>query len=143
MLNPNNLKADGGSMKKFTSIAALMVFIFALSSGFAFCITDDISGTWLGETEIPDQGTDEMTLVIEKAGDSYTATISDSFGMLVDTECEDLEYKDNVLSFNISIYDGYSSMTVYITLKVEGNTMVGQWETEEGETGEITMEKKE
>jgi hypothetical protein len=63
--------------------------------------------------------------------------------MLVDTECEDLEYKDNVLSFNISIYDGYSSMTVYITLKVEGNTMVGQWETEEGETGEITMEKKE
>jgi hypothetical protein len=130
-------------MKKFLSISAFMVFVFALSSGFALSLADDISGTWLGQTEIPDQGTDEMTLVIEKAGDTYTGTISDSFGMLVDAQCEDLDYKDNVLSFNISIYDGYSTMTVYITLKVEGNTMTGQWETEEGDTGEITMEKKE
>jgi hypothetical protein len=130
-------------MRKTLSILAFIAFTLALSSGLAFCLADDISGTWLGETEIPDQGTDEMTLVIEEAGDTYTATISDSFGMLVDAECEDLEYKDNVLSFNISIYDGYSSMTVYITLKVEGNSMTGQWETEEGDTGEITMEKKE
>jgi hypothetical protein len=130
-------------MKKLTSILAFITFIVALSSSLVFCLADDISGTWLGETEIPDQGTDELTLVLEKAGDTYTGTLSDSFGMLMDTEAEDLEYKDNVLTFNFSIYDGYSSMTVYITLKVEGDTMTGQWETEEGETGEINMVKKE
>lgn len=130
-------------MRKFTSILAFFAFIFALSSGFSFCLGDDISGTWVGETEIPDQGTDELTLVLEKAGDGYTATMSDSFGMLMDVECEDLEYKDNVLTFNFSIYDGYSSMIVYITLEVDENTMTGKWETEEGDTGAVNMEKKE
>ncbi|MGD9344612.1 MAG: hypothetical protein PVH84_02035 [Candidatus Aminicenantes bacterium] len=130
-------------MKKLTSVLATAAFLLALSSGFVFCSADDISGTWVGETEIPDQGTDELTMVLEKAGDTYTGILSDSFGMLIDTECDDLEYKDNVLTFNISIYDGYSSMTVYITLKVEGNTMTGQWETAEGDTGALTMEKKE
>ena len=130
-------------MKKLTTFLAMAVFLVALSSGFVFCAADDISGTWVGETEIPDQGTDELTLVLEKAGDTYTGILSDSFGMLIDSECEDLEYKDNVLTFNISIYDGYSSMTVYITLKIEGNTMTGQWETAEGDTGAITMEKTE
>ena len=143
MLNPNKHKGDGGSMKKFTSILTCIGFVFIMSSGLAFCLADDISGTWIGETEIPDQGTDELTLVLEKAGDTYTATLSDTFEMLMDTEAEDLEYKDNVLTFNFSIYDGYSSMTVYITLNVEGDTMKGQWETEEGETGEVNMTKKE
>lgn len=130
-------------MKKLTSTLVLITFIFALSSGLSFCLADDISGTWVGETDIPEQGTDELTLVLEKAGDTYTGTLNDSFGMVVDTEAEDLEYKDNVLTFNFSIYDGYSSMIVYITLKVEGDTMTGQWETEEGETGEINMAKME
>jgi len=132
-------------MRKFTSILAVfaLICLFASTSGFSLWLADDISGTWVGETDIPDQGTDELTLLLEKSGDSYTGIISDSFGMLVDVECEDLEYKDNTLTFNFSIYDGYSSMTVYITLNVEGNTMTGQWETEEGDTGEIHMAKKE
>jgi hypothetical protein len=143
MLNPYILEVGGGIMRKFFFVLTFVTFILALFSGFAFCQGDDISGTWVGETEIPEQGTDELTLVLEKAGDSYTATMSDSFGMLMDAECEDLEYEDNILTFNFSIYDGYSSMTVYITLKVDGNTMTGQWETEEGDTGAVNMEKKE
>ena len=143
MQNPYVPNMEGGSMKKFTTVLTVMGFIFMLASGIAFCQGDDISGTWVGETEIPDQGTDELTIVIERAGDTYTGILNDSFGMLVDTEAEDLEYKDNVLTFNFSIYDGYSSMTVYITLEVEGDTMTGQWETEEGDTGEINMVKKE
>jgi hypothetical protein len=34
-------------------------------------------------------------------------------------------------------------MAVYITLKVDGDTMTGQWETEDGNTGEVIMEKTE
>ena len=129
-------------MKTFVSTLTMSLFVFAAVSGLVWGYQGDISGTWVGETEVPDQGTDEMTLVIEKSGDDYSATISDSFGMLMDTECEDFEYKNDTLSFNVSIFDGYSDMTVYITLKVEGDSMMGNWETDDGNTGEITMEKQ-
>jgi hypothetical protein len=129
-------------MRTKTSILTLSLFSFVLISGFAHGFQVNISGTWIGETEIPNQGTDELTLVLEKANGGYTATISDSFGMLMDAECEDLKYENNTLSFNINIFDGYSDMTVFISLKVEGSTMTGYWETEEGQTGEITMEKQ-
>jgi hypothetical protein len=135
-------KNDGGIMSKKASALTLLMFALAMTSGLVFSYEVDISGTWFGETEVPEQGTDEMTLVIEKTDGDYTATISDSFGLLMDTECEDLEYKNDTLSFNISIFDGSSDMTVHITLKVEGDTMTGYWETDDGNTGEITMEKQ-
>jgi len=138
----NSIKDDGGLMRTKTSAWALSVFFLVLILGWAYSFQTDISGTWVGETEIPDQGTDEMTLVLEKADGDYTGTISDSFGMLMDTECEELEFNDDTLSFKITIFDGYSDMTVYITLEVEGETMVGHWETEDGNTGEITMAKQ-
>ncbi len=130
-------------MKKTTSTFALIIFIFTLSCGISFCQDIDLSGTWVGETEVPDQGTDELTLVLEKKEGEYTGTTSDSLGMLDETECEDIEFKDSNLSFNFSIYDGYSTMKVYITLTVEGDTMTGYWETEDGSTGSIKLKKEE
>ncbi|MBN1225017.1 MAG: hypothetical protein JXB23_17345 [Candidatus Aminicenantes bacterium] len=129
-------------MRKTAAIGSFIVFVFAVVSGFVYCRTADISGTWLGETEIPDQGTDELTLVLEKSEDGYTGILSDSFGMLMETECEDVEFKEDLLKFNFSIYDGYATMAVSITLKVEGNTMTGHWETDDGSSGEITLEKQ-
>jgi len=130
-------------MKKTTSTFALIIFIFTLSSGISFCQDIDLSGTWVGETEVPDQGTDEMTLVLEKKDGEYTGTISDSLGMLQDVECEDIELKDNTLTLDFIFSDGYDYMTVYITLTVEGDTMTGYWETEDGSTGSIKLEKEE
>jgi len=130
-------------MKKTTSTFALIVFIFALSYGISFCQDIDLSGTWVGETEVPDQGTDELTLILEKKEGEYTGTISDSLGMLDETECEDIEFKDNTLTSNFTFSDGYDYTTVYITLTVEGDTMTGYWETEDGSTGSIKLEKEE
>ena len=81
--------------------------------------------------------------VIGKADIQIALLLGREKVLLMDAECEDLEYEDNVLTFNFSIYDGYSSMIVYIILKVDENTMTGQWETGEGDTGAINMEKKE
>jgi len=130
-------------MKKTTSTFALIIFIFTLSCGISFCQDIDLSGTWVGETEVPDQGTDEITLVLEKKEGEYTGTISDSLGMLQDVECEDIELKDNTLTLDFIFSDGYDYMTVYITLTVEGDTMTGYWETEDGSTGSIKLEKEE
>jgi len=129
-------------MRKRTVFWSFLVFVLAAASGIVFCQVADISGTWIGETEVPDQGTDELTLVLEKANGGYTGTLSDSLGMLTETDCEDIEYKDGILKFSFVIDDGYSTMTVSITLNVEGTAMTGYWETEDGDTGEVTMEKK-
>ncbi|MEE9390353.1 MAG: hypothetical protein V3U91_03835, partial [Candidatus Aminicenantaceae bacterium] len=85
-------------MKKATSFMALLAFLLAFSSGISFSQKVDITGTWKGETEVPDAPEpDKLTLVIEKIEGKYTGTISDSMGMLQEEKCEDIELKDNIL----------------------------------------------
>lgn len=128
-------------MKKTLSIFVLFTFFMSLCFVLTYAADVDLTGTWKGSTEVPDQGVDELTLVIKKDADEYTATISDSLGMLVDTECEEIEFKEGTLTFNFTIYEGYDSMTVWINLDVEGNKMSGYWETEDGSQGEINLER--
>jgi len=128
-------------MKK--TLLSFTLFVFSLS----FCLVltyasdVDLTGTWKGSTEVPDQGVDEMTLVIEKEAGEYSATLSDSLGMLTDTECEDIEFKEGTLTFNVTISQGYDSFTVWINLDVEGDKMSGYWETGDGDQGEINLER--
>lgn len=130
-------------MKKFTLIYVLAVFVLAAASGLMFGQSVDLSGTWLGETEVPDAiEPDGMTLVITKEDGEYSAKISDTMGMLENTECEDIEFAENKLTFNIEVNTGEEFMTVYLTLKVEGDTMTGYWEAEDGSTGPVEMTKK-
>lgn len=130
-------------MKKITLFFTLAVFVLAAASGLMFGQSVDLSGTWVGETEVPDEiEPDEMTLVITKENEEYSAKISDSMGMLNNTECEDIEFKENELTFNCEVDTGEEFLTVYITLKVEGDTMTGYWETDDGQTGPVELTKK-
>lgn len=130
-------------MKKTLSHLVLFAFLVSLCSVISYAGDVDLTGTWKGSTEVPDQGTDELILVIKKEAGEYTAIISDSLGMLQDTECEDIEFKEDTLTFNFAIYDGYESMTVWINLELEGDKMSGYWETADGSQGEINLEKVE
>ena len=130
-------------MKKITLLFTLTVFVLAAATGLIFGQSVDLSGTWVGETEIPDEiEPDVMTLVITKEDEGYSAKISDSMGMLVNAECEDFEFKENELTFNCGVDTGEEFLTVYITVKVEGDTMTGFWETDDGSTGSIELTKK-
>lgn len=103
----------------------------------------DLTGTWVGETEVPNaMEPDAITMVITKTEEEYRIVLSDSMGMLLEEDAEDIVYKDNELSFNFSVYTGEMYLRVYMTLSVEGETMNGTWETEEGDTGTIVMTKK-
>ena len=95
----------------------------------------------MGQTEVPDQGTDDITLVLEKNDGEYTGSATDSLGMFEDVECEDLEFQDGTLTFHISIFDGYEYMTVWMNLEVDGDKMSGFWEIEDGTTGAVEMER--
>ena len=130
-------------MKKITLLFTLTVFVLAAATGLIFGQSVDLSGTWVGETEIPDEiEPDVMTLVITKEDEGYSAKISDSMGLLVNAECEDFEFKENELTFNCGVDTGEEFLTVYITVKVEGDTMTGFWETDDGSTGSIELTKK-
>ncbi len=128
-------------MKNLPIILTVFLFLFVVSSGLSHSQDVDLSGTWVGQTEVPEQGTDELTLVLEKIDGEYTGTASDSLGMLVDVECEDIEFQDGTLTFHFSIFDGYEYMTVWMNLEVEGDTMSGYWEVEDGTTGAVEMER--
>ncbi len=128
-------------MKNLPIILTIFLFLFAVSNGLSHSQDVDLSGTWVGQTEVPDQGTDEITLVLEKIDSEYTGTASDSLGMLEDTECEDIEFQDGTLTFHFSIFDGYEYMTVWMNLEVDGDKMSGYWEVEDGTTGAVELER--
>lgn len=129
-------------MKKTSAFLALCVFMATVCSIFVFSQEIDLTGTWVGSTLVPDQGEDEMTLVIKKEEDEYSAIVSDSLGMLTDLECEDIEFKEGTLTFNFTITQEMESQTVWLTLDVEGDTMKGYWETGDGEQGDIELKKQ-
>ena len=130
-------------MKKTASFMALILFLFAAATGFSMAQDIDLSGTWIGETEVPDAiDPDEMTLVLKKENGEYSGKITDSMGMLDNTDCEDIEFKDGKLTFNIEVNTGAEYLRVYLTLKVDGGTMTGYWEAEDGSTGPVELTKK-
>ncbi len=128
-------------MRRTSIIFAVFAFLFSLFYGISFSQDVDLSGTWVGQTEVPDQGTDEITLVLEKINGEYSGRASDSLGMLEDVECEEIEFKEGTLTFHFSIFDGYEYMTVWMILDVEGDKMSGYWEVEDGTTGSVEMER--
>ena len=129
-------------MKKATSFMALLAFLLAFSSGISFSQQVDITGTWKGETEVPDAPEpDKLTLIIEKTEGKYTGTITDSQGMLQDAKCEDIELKDNTLTLNFLVFTGEEYVRVYTTLTVEGDKMSGYWESEDGNSAAVELER--
>lgn len=130
-------------MKKAASFLSLAVFILAICSGILLCQQADLSGTWVGETEIPDAfEPDKVTLVLKKTNGKYTGTVSDSMEMAQEAELENLEVKGNELNANFLIFDGYEYERIYFYLTVEGDTMKGRWESESGTSGLIELQKQ-
>lgn len=129
-------------MKKAVFILTSLALLLILSNGASLCDEVDLSGTWEGTTEIPDAlEPDKITMELEKVDGKYKGTASDTFGMMEDTELEEIEFKDNTLTFKVTIFDGSDYISVTLTLEVEGNTMSGYWETEEGESAPVEFKK--
>jgi len=131
-------------MKRTASLLAMIAFLLILSYGISFCQEVDLSGTWEGTTEVPDAPEpDQLTLVLEKIDGEYSGTITDSLGFAEDAELKDIEFKGNTLTFNFTTFDGFEYATVYATLTVEGNKMSGNWETEDGNSSTVELERKD
>ena len=129
-------------MRKSITCAALLVFLLA-SSGWMLAQEPDISGTWVGETYVPDApDPDKLTLVFAKKEGKWTGTFSDTMGYASEASCEDIVIEGQSMSFHFDISDGYDVQTIYVSLRIEGDTMTGAWENEGGEGAEIKLERK-
>ena len=100
---------------------------------------EDPVGEWIGTTEVPDQGTDQVVLTIRKADGGYGGLMTDSLGMVAKVDLQDVQFADGILSFGFSLTDG-AQMTM--KLKVTGDKMTGEWRHPEGDVGTITFERK-
>ncbi len=130
-------------MKKTTSILTLFVFLLILSCGMSFSQQADLSGTWVGSTEVPDAvELDKLTMVLKKEEGKYYGTITDSLGMLQEAKIENVELKDNTLTFTFQADTGEQYVKVYASMTVKGDKMSGSWSTDEGESAPIEMERK-
>jgi hypothetical protein len=122
----------------------MLVFLVVFMSWMAFGADIDLSGNWKGETAVPDATEpDKITLVLKKEDGGYAGKISDSLGMANEVECEDIELKENELTMNLLItnFDG-AYVRIYMKATVEGNTMTGYWESEDGNSSTIKLIKE-
>jgi hypothetical protein len=118
------------------SVSCLAFILFIAAAAAA----PEFAGTWLGKTEVPDQGIDELSLVLKKGEAGYSGTITDSLGMIVkETELKDIKIKEKTMTFQFPLFDG-TPITVKLTL--DGDKMTGAWEHPEGSMGTIELERK-
>ncbi len=121
------------------ALIAILLILTLWLTGFAVA-PPDVVGTWLGKTEVPDQGPDELTLVIAKGEDGFSGALVDTLGLIAkDTPIKDIKLEANDLTFHFPLVDG---MEISIKMAVDGNTMKGAWATPEGEMGALVFERK-
>ena len=125
-------------MKKSIVVVILSVVLLAT---LVFSAQANLSGTWKGTTIINEM--DEiLTLILKQTDKDITGTVTDSAGYSNETEIESVEFADSTLRFSFQIDTGSEYLTVSITLKVEGNTMTGDWESSDGGSGPIELKKE-
>jgi hypothetical protein len=125
----------------------ILIIVLAIAAvfiaGLVFAQQADLSGTWTGETVIPNvPDKDQITLVLKKEGATYSGTVTDSMGMAVESPLENTEFKDGSLTSEFVIFNGMQNVRIYFALKVTGERLVGHWSDGMGEEGPIDLGRK-
>jgi hypothetical protein len=112
----------------------------------ALAAAPDFVGTWIGRTEVPGAGMDELTLVVQKKEDvqaktvAYAVAFTDTLGYAPPgTEVREIKVEGDSMTFQFNIVDG-SLITGKLILK--DDTLVGVWANVEGEGAEMRFERK-
>jgi len=117
---------------------AMVTFVFAAPRADAA----DFSGTWLGKTNVPSLGADEITIALKNKNDSYTGSVvGDSLEIIVpDTPIQNIEVDGSVITFQFPLIDG-AMLSCNFTLG--DDKLDGCWTHPSGSKGVFVLEKKE
>ena len=127
--------------KKIRFLLTGMIVMFSVLALQSYASVE-ITGRWVGSTEVPDIGLDEFTLVFEKADGAYTGKMSDEFGAMEDVECEEIVLENDSLKFHVEFFNGMDYITVYLSFTVSQDALEGTWEVDSGDMGEINFTRK-
>jgi uncharacterized protein Usg len=124
---------------------ALLFFVLALSLlSSAQTPQPKISpvGTWDGFAE--NQGNqDELTVTIEKKGETYAGKVKDRMGMFPDVDIQNFVWKDNKVSFEFPGNMNSMAFTIKADLTLTEKTMDGTWTmAEDGSSGAVELTRK-
>ena len=131
-------------MRNIKTILAMTALLATFFPAFSLSAEADLSGTWVGTTQVPDRSEpDRVTLILKKTAAGYEGTVSDSLGLVKDAAVEDIEFEDNELTFTLTVpSDGNSEpKEVDAELLLEKGRLKGSWSIEDGPQGEIVLEK--
>lgn len=132
-------------MRKSLPVIALAALAVLAGVGFAQVQkTPDILGRWTGTAVVGDDGTQwEIAIVIGKTDAGYTAKISDTNGMVPETELRAVTFKENKFACEFDLDTGAGPTLIKIELTLENETLKGLWSEPEGGSGaiELTLQK--
>jgi hypothetical protein len=136
-------------MKRVTvlSLLALLMTFATLTLPAQQDRFPDITGTWVGETDLPSTpDKDPVTLVLKKAGGSFAGTIA--VGKAKEVVLENVKIDDeDTFSFEFSLALGEETNRVKAKLDVindrlVGNKLLGSWTMDDGSYGALDLQRK-
>jgi hypothetical protein len=126
------------------TILILSVLWMTFAATALFGQTPDISGTWVGDTEIPNStDTSHVTLVLKKADASYSGTIT--LWNAKNAAIENFAFEDeDTFGFEFVMPSGTDKIRVKVRLdiiddRLLGNKLMGSWVMEDGTYGSLDL----
>ncbi len=132
---------------KRAAILALLGLLMTAPAGILFAQFPDISATWVGTTDFPNTPEeDPVTLVLKKAGTSYTGTITIATAKEISLENFKIGDEDS-FTFEFMMPVGGNMVKVKARLDVvsdtvDGNKLMGSWFMESGDYGSLDLTRK-
>ena len=132
-------------MKKLVNIFGAVLIVMAMAS-FAVAVPRadamDFSGTWLGKTNVPSLGPDEITIALKNEKDSYTGSVlADTLKIIVPgTPIQNIEVEGNTVTFMFPLIDG-AMLSCSFTL--EDDKLNGYWTHPSGSKGVFVLERNQ
>lgn len=103
----------------------------------------NVAGTWTGTAVVGGGGEQvEIIVVLAKAEAGYAGKISDSTGMVPETDLRQILLKDNKLAFEFDLDTGGGPTLIKIELTVEAEAMKGVWFDPDGNSGAVELALK-
>ena len=124
-------------------VLALATIILVFTAAPLLCQSQDLSGTWVGETVVPNMlDKDQVTLVLKKDAGSYSGTVTDSMEMAQDSPLENVKFENETLTAEFMVFNGSENVRIWMTLKVTGEKLIGNWQDGGDGSGPLELIRK-
>jgi hypothetical protein len=144
--NSGRLRSDKTgelAMKRIKIVITLFVYMLLLNLILCSGLFAEPTGTWKGKMDIPDAVKPvDLVMTIKNDNGNYTLQVQDSMGMIQDCSEADIILENNELKYCCFIPDGAGYLEkIEVALDIDGDTMTGYWEDEEGNSHKMKLNK--